>query len=342
MAIHVDEGRGHSSNWALIWIEFCRSNNIFYEVVNCFSLKSIKCLEGFDLLLWHFSHYSVRDMAFSRSILVAAKSLGLRVFPDFPEFWHFDDKVAQSYCFEALGIDSPNSQVFYTYDDALTWINNKPDLPVVAKLRCGSGSQNVKMLSSREDFLHYAKNMFYGSGFSAVPSVAFKAKSNLFSVRSLGDFVSRLKRIPDFVDTLSKSRHLSREKGYMYVQEFVPNEGYDLKVVVVGDKLSFIARRSRGGDFRASGGGDLFFDKELVTPAIIDLCFEATDKLGSSCMGYDVVVSKASGRPYIIEMSYGFSFLALLSAKGYWRRDHVWIDEPLNAPMALIELKLQS
>lgn len=340
VAIHVDDGKVHSSSWSSAWVRFCESNDIPFERVNCYALESILDLDGYDILLWHFSHYSKRDMTFARSILTSAKTLGLQVFPDIEDSWHFDDKIAQDYFFHAANVSVPGSRIFFSYDDVLKWVDGDAGLPVVAKLRCGSGSQNVKLLNSREEVLAYAKKMFKGNGFSTVPSVAFKTKSNVLSVKSVSDFWLRAKKIPDFINTLIKSRSLERERGYFYIQSLIENDGFDLKIVVVGDKLSFIGRRSRGSDFRASGGGDLFYDKNLITSEIINLCFEATDKIGASCMGYDVVVDSATGVPYIIEMSYGFSFNALLEAGGFWDREHNWIDKPLNAPKEVLENKL--
>lgn len=341
VAIHVDEGRTHSSNWAAEWVRCCERNGVEFELINCYALESIRELEVYDALLWHFSHYSKRDMLFARPILIAARSLGLKVFPDTEETWHFDDKVAQDYFLRSLNISVPDSLVFFSYARVLKWLDNSPVLPVVAKLRCGSGSQNVKLLESREAVLKYADTMFNKNGYTTVPSIIFKTKSNALSVRSLSDFLARVKRVPDFINTLVKSRSLEREKGYFYIQSLVVNKGFDLKVVVVGDKLSFIGRRSRGSDFRASGGGDLFYEREFVTPQIIDLCFNASDKIGTSCMGYDVVVDRDSGKPYIIEMSYGFSHDALQGAGGYWDREHNWINEPLNAPENILTNILQ-
>lgn len=332
IAIHVDDKKIHSSNWSLEWAKNCKDHDIDYDFINCYTLDSIKDLEIYDGVFWHFSHYSKCDMLFARSILASAKALGLKVFPDTADTWHFDDKVAQDYYFHSLDVSAPDSLVLYSYESVLKWLKNKPDLPVVAKLRCGSGSQNVKLLKSKKAVLKYADTMFKKDGFSTVPSIVFKAKSNSLSVKSFSDVLARTKKIPDFINTLRKSKSLDKESGYFYIQSLIVNTGFDLKVVVIGDKLSFIGRRSRGSDFRASGGGDLFYDKELVTSQVIDLCFSASDKIGTSCMGYDVVVDKESGTPYIIEMSYGFSHIALLGAGGYWDREHNWIHEPLNAP----------
>ena len=129
---------------------------------------------------------------------------------------------------------------------------------------------------------------------------------------------------------------LMRKDMYFY-KNFIQNEGYDLKIVVVGDKLSFIARNIRKGDFRASGGGNLFFDKSLINRDIIESAFAVSDKLGFQCMGYDYVVDKASGIGKIVEISYGFSHAALLQANGFFDRYGVWHEEPLNAPAEIIK-----
>ena len=133
-----------------------------------------------------------------------------------------------------------------------------------------------------------------------------------------------------------KATAFPNEKGYVFFQEFVPNNGYDLKIVVVGNKLSYIVRKVRSGDFRASGGGDLFYDRSLVTKDIIESAFSVNEKLGFSCMGYDFVVDKASGKGKIVEISYGFSHTALMEAGEYLEKNGDWVKEPLNAPYEVL------
>src|SRR5690606_40375719 len=137
----------------------------------------------------------------------------------------------------------------------------------------------------------------------------------LKSSKSLKTFVNRAKRMPEFLNSLSNAKKFNIERGYVYLQEFVPNDGYDLKIVVIGDKLSFIGRNIREGEFRASGGGDIFYEKNKVTQNVIDSAFATSDKLQFKCMGYDYVVNKDTGEGIIIEISYGFSHHALLDAK---------------------------
>jgi len=326
----------HYSSWSNSWIEYCQEKQLEYEVVDCFDYRIIKRLKDFDILLWHFYGNVIQDIMFARSILnAAAKNMGLKVFPDFNTAWHFDDKIAEMYLLETIKAPIPKYWTFYLKDKCFNWLSTEAHYPLVAKLRCGSGSNNVILLHNSNQAIKYAKKMF-GNGYKPAPSVLFKTSSNIKSAQNWATVKNRMKRIPDFIQTLSRANMLPNEKGYTFFQEFIPNDGFDLKIVVIGNKLSFIARNVRKGDFRASGGGDLFFDKSLVSRDILKSAFETSDKLGFQCMGYDYVVDKHTGQGKIIEISYGFSHTALLQAGGYWDRDYVWHDEPLNAPKEVL------
>lgn len=326
--------KSHSSNWHFPWEKYCIENNIDYAVINPYNYNVIKQLEVFDVVLWHFSGYIFKDMLIAKDILFSAKKMGLKVFPDFDDCWHFDDKIAETYLLQSIKAPIPNSLMFYALTDLKNEINTIT-FPIIAKLRNGSGSHNVKLIKSQKELVNYG-NIMFSKGFSSSPSLIYKASSNVKSSKSLKVFINRAKRIPEFLKTLASANEFPNERGYVYLQEYIPNNGYDLKVVVVGDKLSFIGRNIRQGDFRASGGGDLFYDKKFMTKNVIDSAFRTNDLLGFKCMGYDYVVNKETGEGIIIEISYGFSHEALLLANGHFDRNGIWHDEPLNAPVEIL------
>ena len=326
----------HSTNWKNAWVDYCVENKIDYELVDCYKSDIIEQLKNFSHLLWHFGNYEFQDMLFARSILYSAKKMGLKIFPDYPDAWHFDDKIAETYLLQSINAPIPNSTIIYRFKDCVTMVKkNEINFPVVAKLRGGSGSHNVKMLRSQSELLRYAKKMFK-SGLNPSPSLLYKASSSAKSSKNWDTFIKRLKRAPEFLRTLNSAKKFPNEKEYVFLQEFIPNNGYDLKIVVVGDKFSFIGRNIRKGEFRASGGGALFYDKDYVTKSIIDSAFRVSDSSGFQCMGYDYVVNKETGEGLIIEISYGFSHEAVLAAGGYFDRDGNWYEEPLNAPQELL------
>tara|TARA_R110002020_G_scaffold85023_1_gene210124 strand:+ start:228 stop:1283 length:1056 start_codon:yes stop_codon:yes gene_type:complete len=326
----------HSTSWSNVWLEYCAHAKLTYSLVDWRALNAFDQLANHDIVLWHYSHYSNDEMLFARNILLALKAGGCRVFPDAGDSDHFDDKVAQSYLLHGLGLSTPKNYPMHSNDAVDQWIAEVGKFPVVAKLRAGSGASNVQLINNTEELRRYAKRMF-GAGAESRPSALFKIKSNVASTKSIGEFFRRLKRAPEFFFARKSAFSRQRERGYVYLQEFVPSVDHDLKVVVVGDKLSFVARSVRTGDFRASGGGDLFYDRSLVSRAMIDAAFLASKALHSDCTGFDMITDPRTGQPVILEVSYGFSHTAQVGAQGHFNRQGIWIDQPLNPPIYLLE-----
>lgn len=332
--------RLHSTNWILPWDNYCQSNNIEYVKVDLLKVDAINTIRDFDILLWYFGQYNYTEMLEARSILYCAKKMGLKVFPDFNESWHFDDKVAEMYALQSVNAPIPESKVFYDMNTFEQWMASNPALPVVGKLRTGSGSHNVKLLKSKSALRDYAKRMF-GKGYDPTPSLLYKTTSNLRSSHDWNTFKAKAKRVPEFLRVLAGAKKFPNERGYVYLQEFIPNDGFDMKVVVVGNKLSGLYRPVRSHDFRASGGGECLYNKELFTSNIIESAFSVADALGVQCIGFDYVVNKDTGKGVIVEMSYGFSHSAVLGMGGYFDRDGVWYDKPLNVPEEIIRNMLK-
>lgn len=338
IAIYKDSQRvTHSINWSNVWAEYCQEKNIDYEFLDLFRCNLIEKLKEFQILLWHFDQYNHAEMLEARSILYSAKIMGLKVFPDYNDVWHFDDKIAEMYLLQSINAPIPNSYVYYDRKSIEGVVDEGGiTFPIVAKLRSGSGSHNVKLIETKHSLLSYASKMF-SKGINPAPSILYKTTSNVRSSHNKQQFLSKMKRIPEFLRTLSNARRLPREKDYVYLQEFVPNDGFDLKVVVVGDKCTFIVRPVRSHDFRASGGGEVCFDKKYFNKQVIESAFRVSDALCSQCMGFDYVVNKETGEGMIIEMSYGFSHQALMTPNGYYDRNLNWHDEPLNAPVEILK-----
>ena len=337
--VKSDFHSGHSTSWGHEWLAACSEQEIEHELVDWRAHNAFDRLINHKVILWHFSHYSAEEMKFARPILAALCSAGCVVFPGRSDSDHFDDKIAQAYLMRGLGIPSPSNYPLHSSEAVDHWIRSVAVFPVVAKLRGGSGSSNVALIQSAEELRVYAGRMF-GAGQESYPSAVYKIKSTLASARTLTDFLKRVKRAPEFLFSLRSARKLEKERGYVYLQEFVAGLSHDLKIVVVGDKLSYICRAVRDGDFRASGGGGLFFDRSLVTKDIIDVAFAAADQIGSECTGFDMITDPRTAQPVILEMSYGFSHTALMQAGGHFDRSHVWHPDPLNAPRAVLERML--
>lgn len=331
----------HESVWIPECKAYCEEHGIQCDIINCYDSDIINKLKDYDALLWTMQNYVKADLLEARSILYSAKQMGLKVFPDFNTSWHFDDKIAEMYLLQAVGAPIPQSWVFYFEDECVSFLENEAKYPLVAKLRCGSGANNVKLLNNAEEAKEYAHTMFT-KGFDPSPSMLYKAYSKAQSSKNLKMIISRIKKIPDFLRTRKNAKKISRESGYCYFQEFIENNGYDLKIVVIGDKLIPLCRNIRKGDWRASGGGDTYTDNSLITNQIRNSAFETYDKCGMQCIGFDYVVDSSTGEGKLIEMCYGFDFKALSDVGGYFDRSGEWHeDKNLSVPKEILKTILE-
>lgn len=316
--------------------DYLKKNGIPYESIDCYSSDIISKLSDYSGIFWWYSHYVVADKTEAQHILDIASKMGLKVYPDHNTAWHFDDKIAEMYAFQSVNAPIPKSWVFYRQKECEEWLKNEAAYPIVGKLKNGSGSTNVKILRDKKQALAYCKRMF-SKGYDSSPSLIYKTYSKVQSTRDWKTFVSRFKKIPNFLKARSHAKRLGRECDYCYFQEFVENDGYDLKVAVVGDKLGYFARHTRKADFRASGSGDFYYDRDLMTEQIIKDAFRVADALGVQCMGFDFVVDKKTGQGLIIEMCHGFDQHAVYEAGGYFDRECIWHSEPLNVSEEIVK-----
>ena len=84
--------------------------------------------------------------------------------------------------------------------------------------------------------------------------------------------------------TTEFSRISGKERGYVYFQDFIPDNDHDIRVVVIGDKAFAIKRMVRENDFRASGSGSILYEKHHFDESIIKLSFDLAEKLKTQCV----------------------------------------------------------
>ena len=304
------------------WIAFCASHGISHSVVDGYSSDIVARLRGHDALLWHFDHEDATDLLMARHVLAAAREAGLVTFPDFATAWHFDDKIAQKYLLEALGAPLVPSWVFYDREKAVEWLRTA-ELPVVAKLRAGAGSANVRLLRNLREAERYCALMF-GDGIRPVSGYFTDSMTRLRSVGSRAQLVDKLRRLPRALGRrLQLQRRAPRERGYVLFQRFVPGNMFDTRVTVVGQRAWAFIRHVRKNDFRASGSRSIDFDPARVNVECVRIAYAAARDLGSQSMAFDFVTTP-SGDPQLVEISYGYNPDVVHEVPGQWRPDLTW------------------
>src|SRR5690606_18970723 len=127
------------------------------------------------------------------------------------------------------------------------------------------------------------------------------------------------------------------EKGYVYFQEFIANDGYDIRVVVVNNKAIALKRLVRENDFRASGSGNLVFENEKIDIRYIKLAFKTAEKLKLQSLAVDLIHSKKD-EIFIVELSYGFPMHNFLDgANGFWDSSLNWHEGDFNPQEWMID-----
>ena len=331
IAIHKDL---NPYSYSRYWMEYCIVNSIPYKMVNAFDSDIIEQLNDCDIFMWH--HYQVDPKAYNvaKQILFSLEEAGKIVFPDFRTGWHFDDKLGQKYLFEALGIKAAKAYSFFDKKTAYDWVK-KTSYPKVFKLRGGAGSYNVALIKSKNQACRYIRKAF-GKGFNSYDS--------LLRVRhAIRDLFNGSMGIKHLLATMylyvfpNKTTHLPKQREYIYFQEFIPNDGFDYRVEVCGDKAIALVRYCRKGDFRASGGHNDHFDKDLIPKDVIKFAFEIVDKLKSQSSALDIVRNKETGELFLVENSYCYGIDADEFEHGYWDRDANWHNEAFNGIYWMIE-----
>lgn len=221
--------------------------------LDIFSYKDQQRLltEEWDGFFWRAKHDpKFRDLA-KRFISLFDKTLGIKTFPSWNDYWLYDDKMAQSFLFQKLNIPSPNTFVFYDKDEALNFVSNKSQFPLIYKASSGAGSANVGLLKSKFRAKHYISRAF-GKG----------------------------------IKTSSREDLL---RNYVYLQEYLKNNDGDYRIVCFGKERIFgFYRENKPNQKFASGSGIIKYSE--IPNNILTLAFNTHEKLGYPIvMSYDIM-----------------------------------------------------
>lgn len=311
----------HPGSFSDRWIEYCKRKGIDYKIVNAYDSDIVEQVKDCDAFMWHHSHADYRDVLFAKQLIYSLETKGVRCFPDYHTTWHFDDKVGQKYLLEAIGAPLVPSYVFYTKKEALDWIS-KTTFPKVFKLRGGAGAANVMLAHTANEARKLVRKAF-GRGFSQFDRAGYLKERYRKWREGKDSFVGVLKGIGRLFVITDFAKMHDREKGYAYFQEFIPNNNFDIRVCVVGNRAFALKRLTRKGDFRASGSGNIIYDKSQLDDNCVKIAFEVNEMLKTQSIAYDFVFDK-NHQPLIVEISYGYALKAYDFCEGYWTKDMAW------------------
>lgn len=333
IAIHLSK-----HNFGERWLEYCKLKGIPFKCVNCYDNNIIEQLSDCNALMWHHFQTDPKSVIFAKQLLFSLEQSGKIVFPDFRTGWHFDDKLGQKYLLEAIGAPLVPSYVYFDINEALDWIK-ETTFPKVFKLRGGAGSANVRYVKNYYSAKKIIKQAF-GRGFrNYEPFSALNEKIRKFKLGK-ASIIDVFKGIAHIFISPKYSKIKGREKGYVYFQDFIHGNSFDIRIVVVDNKAFAIKRMVRKNDFRASGSGFILYEKELVDEDTVILAFKLSDKLKTQCVAFDFVYDNK--KPRLLEISYGFVAEGYDRCPGYWDKSMNWIKGKFDPYGWMVEIVLKS
>lgn len=257
-----------NSTWEQFWHQYLATQPVSVRSANLFATDAIEAARTADAVLCRVRHAEPRELEFTRNILSTIEDSGKYVYPNRRTAFHYDDKVIQKFVLDQIDAPSVKTWVFFDKNEALQFAR-LAEYPLVFKLRRGAAAANVVLVKDRNHCIRLISRMF-GRGISPAPPALYDARQKLqFTWRSGGlpAIYKRLKKAPRFFRMAHRIRAgMPSERGYVYFQEFIPNNNYDYRVKIIGNKCWSFRRGVRPGDFRASGSGiaDLNPDRKSV------------------------------------------------------------------------------
>lgn len=331
---------GRRQSFSNRWIELLPALGHEARVVDAYKPNLGEQLAGCDAFMWWFGQ--TPRAAGQRVVSAVAHGLGMPTFPARATFWHFEDKIAQSYLLELAGIPMPRTWVFWRRKNALAFCQGAA-YPLVLKLSTGVISENVRILQSFAEARTWIDALFGGGLFSLEQPFALQGQPPTRWSRSMRNRLVAASRLVVRGDTRRPKPREELQKNYLLVQEFLPGNESDLRVAIIGHRAFAFTRFNRPGDFRASGSGLRSGDPAGIDRDAIRLAFRVSRRLGTPEIGVDVL--RREGEPVIAEISYYYeAWILAEECPGHWELrgepetgDLEWVDGPLRPEDAVLE-----
>lgn len=242
---------------------FCRTNAIPFGTLNIRSHDWLEQVRGYDWVVGHPSGSPSRLDELWRKTYVMERWLGKRCYPSTEDLALYEDKHLQHDVLRELKFPVIPTWISYDEADALR-LAAQLEYPLVTKLLTGAGSRGVQLLRSRAEAERFIRKVFCTCGrYWCWPYL--------------------------------------RQKDYILFQKFILTDGYDVRVMCMGDMMFGYYRKARPGDFRASGSG--MVEKRSLPESIVRIAHSVAQALKAPYLSVDFLFN-ADGVPFITEIAH--------------------------------------
>jgi len=319
LVIAISPDRRGTQSYSEKWLAKLHELNVNTKVVDILSPDIINQLDGCNGLMWRFNELTYQKRLARSALISIEKYLYLKVFPDWNTAWHYDEKIYQHFIYKSLNIPTPRTFLFWSREEALNWLVNTKEYPLVMKFSSGASSKGVVKINSFQEAKKWVNKMFFWGVKSYLLNETLKGKTLIYG-SWLKNIVKELSGSANNLSGLSQIHN--KDFGYIYFQEFIPDNSFDTRITIIGNRAFGFRRINRKGDFRASGSGKIDWDIKKIDPKCIKMAFDVSRRLKFQSMSYDFLCKNSS--PVVSEMSYTFADWAVQKCPGFWDNDFNW------------------
>ena len=244
----------HTGRYSLLtkyvqkYIDILTANDIKYVLLDSSSPDFWEEIKEVDYFIFHYAHYDWDKQVAEAILPIIQNEYGIKCHPEQRSCWQFNDKIKEYYLLKSHGLPMTESWVFYDKKKAMNWIKTC-DYPIVFKLRKGSGGNNVLLIKNIKDAKRAVRIMFTRgvrpNGFRFRGSIFYKD----FNIAQYGREIAN--RIVKRIKSRPIDNYWGVEKGYILFQKFLPNNRFDTRVTVMGNRAFTYVRFNRANDFRS-------------------------------------------------------------------------------------------
>ena len=236
------------ASW-LRYERFCKNNDIPYGFFDITRSNWMSEAKKYDIFICHTESNPAYQEMIESKIYILENLLGKFCFPSYHEVWQYEDKNRANYLYQHYDLPTIPTYVTQNKEEAYKLIDIV-GYPFISKTTIGAGSTGVFKIDNRQQA------------------------------------VKRINKIFGFYG-LKTEYPYQRQKDYFYIQKFIYDATFDLRIILVGDMAFGYYRYPNKGDFRASGAGN--YEKKAIPEDALRIAIEVRDKLASSLMGIDLL-----------------------------------------------------
>jgi glutathione synthase/RimK-type ligase-like ATP-grasp enzyme len=204
----------HYPRWTK-YRRFLETNGFAYDLCDIHAHDWIERARPFDIMVGLVSNEISRLEEIRIKYHFLETFMGKMCYPRPKHALLYENKCLEAYLSTLYDLPFAKTYIFHSREDAMASIANAR-FPLVSKINYSSGSMGVELVRT--------------------PRKARRLIRKIFSQTGRSTYAPWL-----------------RQKNYVYFQEYVPNDGYDIRVILVGNRAWGYYRRVLSGDFRASG-----------------------------------------------------------------------------------------